>query len=210
MLRSLQRHALLGALMVTVTLASAPDARADPLTFNGTFFLVDSSGLRQDLFSSQGAILEARVYSPSLPLGLSFGAFVDYPGGEILSDSVRFTYQEAGFAPVVGFAQAFTTRTGPERFGFGGFFEPISRTGRPVATTLKVELLHSSPDFMIPGGPNQGELVDSYTYSFFTMSPTPEPSTLLLLGTGVAFTVRRGLGKRRGLREGARAAGDEQ
>lgn len=35
--------------------------------------------------------------------------------------------------------------------------------------------------------------VDSYTYSFSTVSPVPEPGTLLLLGSGLTLLLRRRL-----------------
>ena len=182
-----------GAAMVACLLGSSSELRADPLTFTGAYFLVDSRGApesRLDLFSNPGAVLEARTYDDTLPLSFSFGANLNYAGGESLSDTIRFTYQEEGFAPVV-VSQPFTTGTSPIRLGFVTLFEPLSRSGRPVATTLKVELLNSSPDFILPGGPNQGQSVDSYTYSFFTVSSTPEPSTLLLMGTGAVLAWRR-------------------
>jgi hypothetical protein len=193
MMRTGGQRSICGALMVMCSTVGASEVRADPLTFNPTYYLLDSRGApesRLDLFSNPGTVLEPRTYDGTLPLSFVFGTSVDHSGGESFSDTIRFTYQEEGFAPVV-FSQAFTTGTSPIRLGFGALFEPLSRTGRPVATTLRVELLNSSPDFVLPGGPNQGQLSDSYTYSFFTVSPTPEPSTLLLMGTGAVLALRR-------------------
>ena len=187
--------AVLALLTMTGVIATASEVRADPLTFTGAYFLLDSRGApesRLDLFSNPGAVLEARTYDDTLPLSFVFGANVNHAGGESFSDTIRFTYQEEGFAPLV-YSQAFTTGTSPIRLGFSALFEPLSRSGGPVATTLKVELLNSSPDFVFPGGPNQGQVSDSYTYSFFTVSPTPEPSTLLLMGTGAVLAWRRRL-----------------
>jgi hypothetical protein len=192
-MRSVQKWTIRAALLGMGLLGSAADLRADPLTFTGIYFLVDSAGApesRLDLFSNPGVVLEPRTYDDTLPLSFVFGGEVHHSGGQSFSDTIQFTYQEEGFAPQV-FSQAFTTGINPIRLGFGALFEPSSRTGLPVATTLKVELLTSSPDFMIPGGPNQGQLVDSFTYTFSTVSPTPEPSTLLLLGTGAALALRR-------------------
>lgn len=171
-------------------LAIASPSHADPLTFNSTYFLIDSSPTRLDLFSNPGVVLQPSTYDNTLPLSFVFSTFVDYPGGPSVADTVRFTYQEEGAAPVV-YTSSFTTGTSPIRFGFPVLFEPIGRSGVPVATTLTVDLLNSSPDFMLPSGPSQGSLVDSYTYSFFTLTPTPEPSTLLLLGSGALFAIRR-------------------
>jgi hypothetical protein len=86
---------------------------------------------------------------------------------------------------------SFSTGIDPVQLGFGARFEPISRTGIPVPATLTIDLLNSAPDFVIPAGPDQGRLVDSFTYSFSTLAPVPEPSTLLLLGTGAACVALR-------------------
>jgi hypothetical protein len=71
--------------------------------------------------------------------------------------------------------------------GFAVGFEPIHRTGKLIPTTLTVELLGSSPDFVIPSGPLAGQPVDSYTYSFLVQTAVPEPSTwMLVLSGGIA------------------------
>lgn len=163
--------------------AAASEVRAEPIVFHGTYFLISESGERLDLFSHPGVVLAARTYGGSLPLSFSFGANVKPVGGVSLTDTIRFTYHEQGAAPIIK-SDTFTIGADPRELGFGFLFEPIRRTGQPILTTLTVELLNSVPDFVIPGGPDQGRLVDSYTYSFFTQSPVPEPSTLLLVLSG--------------------------
>ena len=193
MIRCFARYVTRSAFLLLGLLAGASDLRADPLTFTGAYFLLDTHGApdsRLDLFSNPGAVIEARTYDGSFPFSYSFGAQVNYSGGESLSDTIRFTFQEEGYAPLI-VSQAFTTGTSPIRLGFNALFQPFSRTGLPVATTLRVELLNSSPDFVIPSGANQGQLVDSFTYSFFTVTPTPEPGTLLLFATGAGVAWRR-------------------
>ena len=184
MKRKLQRRTIVGALIAIGLIGSASSLRADPLTFNGTYFLIDSLPTRLDLFSNPGVVITPRTYGGTLPRSFIFGTLVDFAGGDSISDIVRFTYQEAGRAPLVT-SHPFTTGTEPVQFGFPTLFRPIRHAGRPIATTLTVDIVNSSPDFMLPGGPNQGQLVNSYTYSFFTLTPTPEPSTLLLLGMGL-------------------------
>jgi hypothetical protein len=171
--------------------AGTSDLRADPLAFEGTWYLVNSSPVRLDLFSNPGVVLEPQSYGGTIfPHALLFGALVTHEGGESFTDTIRFTYDELGAPPVV-WSQTFTTGVDPIQLGFAVGFEPILRTGTPVPTTLRVELLDSDPDFVIPGGPNQGQLVDSYTYSFNTLAPVPEPSTLVLLITGGAAALSR-------------------
>ena len=188
------------ALMMSCTLGVA-ELRADPLTFNGTFFSIDSAGNRVDLFSNPGAVLEPSTYGGTIiPAAMLFGAFVNFEGGASVTDTIRFTYQEAGAAPLL-YSQTLTTGTEPIDLGFVARFEPVHHTGNLVPTTLTVELLSSSPDFVIPSGPLAGQPVDSYTYSFLTQTtvqPVPEPSTwMLILSGGIAALFPRA---RRGLR----------
>jgi hypothetical protein len=157
--------------------------------------LLDSLPTRLDLFSNPGVVLEARTYG-GLPLSLIFGTVVSHQGGQSFADTIQFTYEEEGIDPVVR-SQSFTTGVDPITLGFGFLFEPIQRTGTPIPTTLKVELLNSSPDFVLPGGPYQGRSVDSYTYSFSTQAPVPEPSTVVLVLTGLAALGRKHLLRRR-------------
>ena len=162
------------------------DARAEPLTFEGTHFVINSSPERLDLFANPGVVLEPRTYGGTFfPPTMIFGAFVTHEGGESFTDTILFTYHEEGAAPVM-YSQTFTTGVDPITLGFAVNFDPVHRTGKPVPTTLTVGLVNSAPDFVIPGGPDAGGLVDSFTYSFYTVAPVPEPSTLLLLASGAA------------------------
>jgi hypothetical protein len=54
-----------------------------------------------------------------------------------------------------------------------------------VGATLIIDLLNSTPDFIIPVGPNQGQQVNSYTYAFTVAQPVPEPISLVLLSTSL-------------------------
>ena len=177
-------------MLLVVWGASVPQVHADPLEFYGTYFLVDSTPQRLDLFSNPGVIIEARTYDGTSPLSFIFSTFVDVGPGEPFTDVIRFTYREEGAAPVE-YSQTINTAGFVGTFGFPVRFEPIHRTGLPVPTTLTVDLLNSAPDFVIPGGPDQGRAVDSYTYSFQTVSPVPEPSSLLLLVSGAAAVTAR-------------------
>jgi hypothetical protein len=180
------------SILLTCVAVSASELRAGPLTFNGTFFAPDSSGEHLDLFANPGAVLDPSTYGGSIfPAALIFGAFVNFDGGSSVTDTIRFTYQEAQATPIL-YSQTFTTGMDPINLGFAVRFEPIHRTGNLVPTTLTVELLDSSPDFVIPSGPLTGQPVDSYTYSFLVQTTVPEPSTwMLVLSGGIAALLPR-------------------
>jgi PEP-CTERM motif len=192
-LTALWKHRLTRvAVLVSCFSAAASELRAGPLTFQDTSFLISSSGERLDLFSNPGVIIEPSTYEGTIfPPAFIFSTRLLYAGGPSITDTIRFTYRELGFAPAEVSQDPFSTGIDPVTLLFVASFEPISHTGVLVPATLTVDLLNSAPDFVIPAGPDQGQLVDSFTYTFSTLTPVPEPSTLLLLGTGVACVALR-------------------
>lgn len=183
------------SVLLMCSVSGLSEVHADPLTFEGTTFLLAADGTKLDLFTNQGTIIQFRFYDGLQgALTLIFDTLVKYPAGLSVTDTIRFTYREEGAAP-----QTYTQTFGPSDFtpftppltlGFVAGFLPSNRTGIPTPTTLTVDLLNSSPDFIIPSGLLSGQAVDSYTYSFFTVAPVPEPSTwALLLTAGVGALV---------------------
>ena len=160
-------------------------AMADPLVFSNLRAFQDNDTTQVDLFANPGTTLLGTSLTFSIDISgtLSMGA----------TDILRITYQELGGAAIV---QEF----GVPLFGTVNppltlIFSIISPGTNPLGTpaTLTVDLLNSGPDFLIPGGPSQGQLVNSFTYSF-NVQPVPEPATLLALASGLAalgFRTRR-------------------
>jgi hypothetical protein len=171
--------------------ARAATANADPLFFNGTTYLINAGGEKLDLFTNPDVILEPQTYGGTIyPPALSFSTIVKYEGGPSLSDTVRFTFAEEGSAPVVS-DNPFVTGPAPISMLFPVLFR-TQQAGRPLRASLRVDLLNSSPDFVIPSGPDAGKLMNSYTYSFQTLTPTPEPAGWVLLASGgMALLLRR-------------------
>lgn len=179
------------AMLVLCVFGRAATAHGDPLFFSATSFLINEGGETLDLFVNPDVVLEPRTYGGTIyPPALIFSTIVKYEGGPSLSDVVRFTFDEEGSAPAV-FDNPFSTGTGPISIAFVERFQP-RQAGRPLRASLTVDLLNSSPDFLIPSGPMAGQLVNSYTYTFDTLTPTPEPAAWVLFGTGgAAFLLRR-------------------
>ena len=109
------------------------------------------------------------------------------------TDILRITYQELGGVPIVQEVQI--PLFGIVNPPFTLIFTIVSPGTDPLGTpaTLTLDLLNSAPDFLIPGGPNEGQLVNSVTYSF-NVQPVPEPATILALAGGfvaLGFRTRR-------------------
>lgn len=152
-------------------------AKADPLTFSNLEALQNNGLTTVDLFSNPGVILTGSQ--------ISFTAMISgaLPAGG--ADTLLVTYTEAGNPAIV---QSFDIPL------FGSVNPPFTllftvnstaANAQGLSATLTLDLLNSSPDFVIPGGPNAGQMVNSYTYSFQVAQPVPEPATLLLTGSGL-------------------------
>ncbi len=163
-------------LVIIAGFVTARETKADPLIFSNVVALQNAGNTRVDLFSNPGTTL----------LGPKVNFLVDITGTlpPNVSDTLRITYTEAGSLPLVQSFQIplFGTVNPPFTLLFA--ITSPGATLQGTNATLTLDLLGSAPDFVIPGGPNQGRRVDSYTYSF-KVAGVPEPATLLLLGTGL-------------------------
>ncbi len=171
-------------LWICSTGAFARPARADPLTFAKVSAAHPVGGGLIGLFENPGQVFTLSDHVLTITVDL-LGTLE--PGQ---TDVLRITFR------------AFDGETEVQEFGvpvFGTTLPPLTLlTGRVFPTTytprpyqLTVDLLNSAPDFVIPGGPNAGARVDSFTYSFSTVSPVPEPGTWLLLGSGLTLLLRK-------------------
>ena len=173
--------------LALLIIAGANSIKADSLLFNNVVALQNNGATRVDLFSSPGTTL----------IGPQITFLVDITGNlnPSTTDTLLVSYSEAGGSPIIQSFQIplFGTLQPPFTLLFSVTSLAASFAGTPA--TLTLDLLNSNPDFIIPGGANAGQRVDSYAYSFNVSKPVPEPATLTLLGTG--FSAFLAAGRRR-------------
>ncbi len=182
---SLIKTVLLSALVVFVSLVSAHETKADPLFFSNVVALQNGGTSKVDLFSNPGV----NLYGSSLSFMVDITGTLP-PG---VGDSIQLTYLEFGQAPIVHTYAIPLFGTINPPFSLLVTFASPGANPFGVNARLIVDLLGSTSDFVLPGGPNSGQRVDSYTYTF-RVTEVPEPTSLILLGTGflgVAGSLRR-------------------
>ena len=169
------------------SLVASVSVKADPLTFSNVVILQNNNTVQVDLFNNQNTTF----YGPELNFLINVEGSLA-PG---VVNTLQVTYTEFGQAPVTQSIDipVFGTMQPP----FSLLFSFTSAAGfQNVGATLVVDILGSSPDFVVPGGPAAGQHVDSYSYGFRVAEPVPEPATLLLTGTGLVGLIA-GIRKRK-------------
>ena len=178
---------VLSVITAIACLAMVPDVRADTLFFSNVVALQNNSATRVDLFSNPGITL----VGPQLSFLVDITGSLPPGGGP---QTLLITYVETGGVPITQSFQipAFGTIPPPFTQLFTITLPGASVEGTMV--TLTIDIIGSSPDFVIPSGPNAGQSVNSYTYTFTVTKPVPEPATIILLGSsliGVGAKLRR-------------------
>src|SRR5712691_6860558 len=173
----LNKFGFVSVIVILLAFGGAPSAKADPLFFSNVVALQDNGSTRVDLFSNPGTTL----------LGPQISFLVDITGilPPGVTNTLLVTYSDAGSTPMVQSFQIPAFGTIPPPFTQLFTFTSPGATFQGTPAILTVDIIGSSPDFVIPSGPNAGSRVDSFTYTFDVAKPVPEPATMVLFGTSM-------------------------
>jgi len=150
------RKVVLTLAVLTLGALTAGTTKANPLSFSNVSVFQNST--KVDLFSNPGAT----VFGPQLSFSVDIAGALPAGAG----DTLRIIYNEPGSpANIQEFQIPLFGSVNPPFTLLFSILSPGANF-QAIPATLTVDLLNSSPDFVLPSGPNQGQAVNSYTYSF--------------------------------------------
>lgn len=183
-----RKYLLTSLFLLLVGMAYSSTAKADPLRFSNVVALQNNGSTTVDLFSNPGVTL----YGPQISFLVDVTGTL--PAGGF--DQLVITFTEAGSPPILfTFDIPFGDVPPPLTFLF-----TITSPGanfQGVPGVLTVNLLNSTNDFVIPAGPGAGQGVDSYSFTFNSAQPVPEPASLTLASVGLASLIARARKRRK-------------
>ena len=156
------------------------NVNAEPLTFSNVSAFQNDGTTTLDLLSNPNV----QLVGPQLTFRVDISGTLQAGA----TDSLLVTFGDAQGGLVTQSFQIplFGTVSPPLTLLFTVDAPHGSLSGVPA--TLTLDLINSSPDFVIP---SSGQQVNTFTYSFNVVQPVPEPTTVTLVVTGLVGLLAR-------------------
>ncbi len=168
------------SLLLLSFLLIVPAAKADPITFDfGSVVALQNGGFTSVNLNTPNLLLAPTSIDLSGLRSLNIGFDITVDPGQTWTGFVRYHWLLNGVASTTFNNNCSAGCTSEFIHGAGSFLEYTTPIFSPTAVTLTISVIN-----------DVGQVLGSRTFEFSISEPVPEPTTLLLLGSGLAVLSR--------------------